>query len=210
MAGFYRCPATTIPALFHTDHLFQRNNDFTWLAVTPTIWLQISYNLSVITACIPSMKNIFDSLSGNFCAAIDVPYNLATVTIHKNGCRAAATPRDLYNSSGGLGREWSGKKGSGGSRGTTAVVHVDDDDCGLRLTPAHPSRTSCYTSDGVHPGAARSRGDDDGQSESVRKLTGGGVVVVTEEVDIQFENRPSSTDGSLGSWDDPYRHVTGS
>lgn len=178
-----RCPVTTIPALLHQDHLFQ-SSDFTWLAVVPTVWLQTSYNLSVITACIPSMKNIFDMFSGDFSAAVDVPCNLARLTT-KGGSRATAR---------GLG------KGSGGSRSTIMGDH------GLKLTPAHPSRTSCYTSDGFLSGTGAR--DDDGQSESVRNLTGG-VVLVTEEVDIQFENRPSSTDGSQGSWDDPYRHMTG-
>lgn len=130
------------------------------------------------------MKNIFDGFSGNFSAAIDVPYNLATIN-NKSGSRATA--RDLG-------------KGSGGSRSTFM------DDHGLKLTPAHPSRTSCYTSDGLHQGT-RAR-EDDGQSESVRNLTGG-VVLVTEEVDIHFENRPSSTDGSQISWNDPYHHMAG-
>lgn len=173
-----------IPALLYQDHLFQ-SNDFTWLAVNPTIWLQISYNLSVISACIPSMKNIFDSFTGNFSAAIDVPYNLTTLT-NKSGSRAKA--------------RYLGKS-TGGSRSTIM------DDHGLKLTPAHPSRTSCYTSDGF-PSGARTR-DDDGQSESVRKLTDG-VVLVTEEVEIQFENRPSSAVGSQSSWDSPCRRMTGS
>lgn len=178
------CPVTMIPALLHQDHLFQ-SNDFTWLAVDPTIWLQVSYNLSVITACIPSMKNIFDSFTGNFSAAIDVPYNLSTFA-GKSGSRA--TSRTLG-------------KTTGGTRSTAM------DDYVLKLTPALPSRTSCYTSDGFHSGT-RTR-DDDGQSESVRKLTDG-VVLVTEEVDIHFENRPPSQEGSQSSWDGPYRRMTGS
>ncbi|KUI55795.1 hypothetical protein VP1G_10776 [Cytospora mali] len=174
------CPATTIPALFYKDYLFQ-GNDFTWLAVVPTIWLQISYNLSVITACIPSMKNIFDSFSGDFSAAIDVPYNLPTIS-SKSGSRA--TVRGL-------------SKGTGGSSSTM-------DSSGLKLTPAHPSRTSCYKTDVFSSGTRTRTRDDDGQNESVRNLTDG-VVVVTEEVDIHFENRASSPDGSHVSWDDTHR-----
>ncbi|KUI70580.1 hypothetical protein VM1G_05712 [Cytospora mali] len=179
------CPATTIPALFYKDYLFQ-GNDFTWLAVVPTTWLQISYNLSVITACIPSMKNIFDSFSGNFSAAIDVPYNLPIIP-SKSGSRATAR---------GL------SKGTGGSSSTM-------DSSGLKLTPAHPSRTSCYKTDVFSSGTRTRTRDDDGQNESVRNLTDG-VVVVTEEVDIQFENRAPSPDGSHVSWDDNHRRRTGS
>lgn len=171
-----RCPVTTIPALLYQDYLYQ-SSDFTWLAIEPTIWLQVSYNLSVITACIPSMKNIFDNLSGNFSASIDVPYHLSTIT-GKSGCRATA--RD-------------------GSSQWTMGSH------GLKLSPAHPSLTSCYTSDGSKSGTRTK--DHDGQGESVRNLTDG-IVMITEEVDIQFENRSPSPDGPHSPWHSTDRRMT--
>ncbi|ROV94816.1 hypothetical protein VPNG_09303 [Cytospora leucostoma] len=42
--------------------------------------------------------------------------------------------------------------------------------------------------------------DDENENESVRRLTVG-VVLVTEEVDVHFENRSPSPNGSHGSFD---------
>lgn len=85
-----------IPTLLSQDHL-QPSNDFTWLAVEPTIWMQISFNLSVITACIPTMKNIFDSLSGIFSVAIDAPYTLTTIA-GKSGMQTTALDKETASS----------------------------------------------------------------------------------------------------------------
>jgi hypothetical protein len=50
----------------------------------PTIWCQIMLNLSIITACIPSLKRILDAFrSGAAAASIASPYDL---TVSKGGC----------------------------------------------------------------------------------------------------------------------------
>lgn len=51
--------------------------DPTWDAVLPGIWFQISLNLSMITACVPSLKPIFDSMFVYTAGAvIQAPYQL--------------------------------------------------------------------------------------------------------------------------------------
>lgn len=43
----------------------------------PTIWLQISLNLSIITACIPSLKSVLDSLFADTGVIVQAPYELS-------------------------------------------------------------------------------------------------------------------------------------
>ncbi|ORY55241.1 uncharacterized protein BCR38DRAFT_414968 [Pseudomassariella vexata] len=84
------CPITSIPALLETSCLYNHTSDFTWLALQPTTWLEVSYNLSVITACIPSLKGAFDIWLGNTMRLdIDAPYQLNRVA-GKIGLEAAA------------------------------------------------------------------------------------------------------------------------
>lgn len=184
----HRCPITTIPSLMQTEFLYE-NIDFTWLAVSPTVWLQISYNLAVITACIPTMKNVFDSLSGNFSAEIDAPYKLTAVT-------------------GGRSRGFEASALDQGSSQTHS--HIDSQGTSLKLHTAAPNQAACYATDGRRYSSNRTKKDADGQSESVQNLTDG-VVLVTEEVNVQFEDdRPSSPLGSYDSWDATHHRITAS
>lgn len=65
--------------MYNVDHIY--SDDYTWSATVPTIWRQVSYNLSVITACIPCMKPVIDAFSGDtFTVAIDAPYEMGTET----------------------------------------------------------------------------------------------------------------------------------
>lgn len=161
-----------VPTLFTHDYL-QPNNDFTWLAVEPTIWMQISFNLSVITACIPTMKNIFDSLSGNFSVAIDAPYTLATIA-GKSGLQTTALSKETAVS------------GSGDV--------VDSGFCDLTATASN--HADC-TSNRLR--AETRRRKEDGRSESVQNLTD--TVLVTNEVTIHFEHHGQpSPSGSQNSW----------
>lgn len=161
-----------IPTLLSQDHL-QPSNDFTWLAAGPAIWMQISFNLSVITACIPTMKNIFDSLSGNFSVAIDAPYTLKTIA-GKSGMQTTALDKETASS------------------GSHAIV---DSGC-HNLTGASSNLAEC-TSNGLRPGAKRRK--EEGRSESVENLTG--TVLVTDEVNIRLEQHGQpSPSGSQTSW----------
>ncbi|KAK8852205.1 hypothetical protein PGQ11_014684 [Apiospora arundinis] len=56
-------PAITLPSIILRPQSLQ-GDDITWLAVDPIVWYQISLNLSVLTACVPSLKSFIDSLTG--------------------------------------------------------------------------------------------------------------------------------------------------
>lgn len=169
-----------------TDFLHE-DSDFTWLAVSPMVWLQISYCLAVITACIPTMKNVFDNLSGNFSAEIDAPYKLTAVTGARSmGFEASALDQES----------------------SQASSHFNSQGTGLKLHTAAPNQAACYATDGRLYSPNRPRKDDGSKSESVQNLTDG-VVLVTEEVNVQFEDdRSSSTLGSYDSWDATHRRIT--
>lgn len=74
------CPAFTIPALATSQPYYENlHADQTWHAVVPTILGQISVNLSVLTACIPGLKSILDSLfTGGLHARIQGGYNITS------------------------------------------------------------------------------------------------------------------------------------
>lgn len=132
------------------------------------------------------MKNVFDSLSGNFSAEIDAPYKLTAVTGERSmGFEASALDHEPSQAGSHL-----------SSRGT-----------GLKLHTAAPNQAACYATDGRRYSSKRARKDDDSQNESVQNLTDG-VVLVTEEVNVQFEDdRSSSPLGSCHSWDATHRRI---
>lgn len=161
-----------IPTFLSQDYL-KPSSDFTWLAVEPMIWIQISCNLSVITACIPTMKNIFDSLSENFSVAIDAPYTLTTIS-GKSGLQTTALSKGTATS------------------GSNAIV-----DSGFRDLTATASNHADCTSNGVHPGARAWK--ENRRNDSVQNLTD--TVIVTEEVSIHFDQfGQPSPNGSHSSW----------
>ena len=55
-----------MPALLQPNHVYNDSNtDFTYLGLNPLVWLTVTCHLSVITACVPTLKPLFDSLLGN-------------------------------------------------------------------------------------------------------------------------------------------------
>lgn len=92
-------PAVTIPTLassaIYFDHIY---TDPTWHVVVTTILVQISVNMSVLTACIPGLKSVLDNLlSGTANARVRGAYNL-TSSGDKN-TRLEITPWTASNDS---------------------------------------------------------------------------------------------------------------
>lgn len=127
------------------------------------------------------MKNIFDSLSGNFSVSIDAPYALTTIA-GKSGLQTTA-----------LGKETS----ASGSHGIA--------DLGFRdLTTTASSHADCTSNE---PRLVVRRRKEDGRSESVQNLTD--AVLVTDEVSVYFEQHGQpSPSGSQSSWHSADRGMT--
>lgn len=97
--AFYRVPFLVLPSLTTAEAYLKDHNDRTWEAVTPTIWLQISLNMSLFTACIPSLRGVIESiLVSTTAGAIQAPYNL-TLTGAGYGVHATAIPLQQLDSS---------------------------------------------------------------------------------------------------------------
>lgn len=97
--AFYRVPFLVLPSLTTAEAYLRDHNDRTWEAVTPTIWLQISLNMSLFTACIPSLRGVIESiLISTTAGAIQAPYNL-TRTGPGYGVHATAIPLQQLDSS---------------------------------------------------------------------------------------------------------------
>ncbi|KAK8008148.1 hypothetical protein PG991_010699 [Apiospora marii] len=77
-------PAVALPSIILRPQSLQ-GDDVTWLAVDPTVWYQVSLNLSVLTACVPSLKSFIDSLTGYTSGLrIMVPYEYPVTSSGKS------------------------------------------------------------------------------------------------------------------------------
>lgn len=167
----------TIPTIVSAGPLFDSSPDSTWLAVSSTIWFQISLGLSVLMACIPSLKGVIDSLLGATAAAtIHAPYELRGST-KRSGFTVTRVTDSKQNSSGGRGLTGGSSGHSGGrkasaKRRSAALATWDDTD--------------------HHTSASHARNESPSGSESVRKLTEG-VIVVQDEVEVLYDSRAGAT-----------------
>ena len=88
-----------LPSLTTAEGFLQDYTDRTWKTVTPTIWLQISLNMSLFTACIPSLRGVIESiLVSTTAGAIQAPYHL-TRNRAGYGVHATAIPLQQLDSS---------------------------------------------------------------------------------------------------------------
>ncbi|CAJ2503572.1 Uu.00g109660.m01.CDS01 [Anthostomella pinea] len=145
--------------------------DFTWLSVQPTLWQQISYGFSIITACVPSLKVIFDGVLNDH-VGFGMPYQLEPLA-GRAGFQVITRSEDheLKTKSSAVSRNRRG----------------DED---LKLTPSLLNRANCYTGKSSRP--ADKRHKDNGERKSVQNLTGA-VIVVRNEFD---DERGWSSGGS--------------
>ncbi|KAH7040594.1 uncharacterized protein B0I36DRAFT_234415 [Microdochium trichocladiopsis] len=200
------CVVTALPAILDTTHLYNRQDiDYTWLSLSPAVWLAATANCFVITNCVPSLKGLFDSWLGNTLGIdIDAPYQLERMD-GKNTFAAKA----YETGCGG-----SGASGSGGGSGAHASSRPKDNSSavgrrsgtfvGLRLGPAAQNEAACFSDNTGHhrtrsvsaeKGTSRRRDadrisdsdeeNDAHESESVKRLTRG--IVIQEEVEVRFD-----------------------
>lgn len=177
-----------IPTITGMDYL--NSSDYAWLATIPTIWRQVSFNLSVITACIPSLRAVLDTFSGNTFAishATEVEHELGTITA-RHGLRYVSQRR------------------SKSTRNSLSNISGKAVNFELKLSPNIENEAACYFhEDDEQREENRSK---DGSSESVQNLTDG-VILVREDVEICYGDglHPSIRSSSLeevniqGIWD---------
>ncbi|TDZ99647.1 hypothetical protein C8034_v000022 [Colletotrichum sidae] len=170
-------PILSIPGLVSTHNFATNFTDSTWHAVPHVIWLQCTLGLSVLTACVPSLKGVVDSLMGSTSvAAIQAPYQLDSSGAGGAASRLHATA---------IGGDNSSRRGSHLGGGAAAAA-------GSKTTRSRPLRPSDWSVGGHGQDAGKER--DDGTSESVRKLTGSDEDLAKQE---SHRRRSSSQGGSL-------------
>lgn len=167
---FLSVPITAIPALTRAGYLFSNNTDDTWAAVIPTIWFQISLSLSILTACIPSMKSLIDSLMGSTAGAtVQAPYELRDIEINGKK-KVRATAPDITGSRSTSVKMSSITKGKGSFR-----IHQHN-------TSGNPRQNYYFETHGTKPT----------RSDSMTDLTEG-VILRSDQFEVQYE------DGGTGS-----------
>ncbi|TDZ48403.1 hypothetical protein CTRI78_v008175 [Colletotrichum trifolii] len=170
-------PILSIPGLVSTHNFASNFTDSTWHAVPHVIWLQCTLGLSVLTACVPSLKGVVDSLMGSTSvAAIQAPYQLDSSGAGGAASRLHATA---------IGGDNSSRRGSHLGGGAAAAA-------GSKTTRSRSLRPSDWSVGGHGQDAGKER--DDGTSESVRKLTGSDEELAKQE---SHRRRSSSQEGSL-------------
>lgn len=90
--GKHSVPLLALPGIVQGPQVTHGSGtDITWLAVNPTVWHQVSINMSVLTACIPSLKSFIDSLTGYTSGIrIMLPYEYPDISSgsHSHGVRS--------------------------------------------------------------------------------------------------------------------------
>ncbi|KAJ1338306.1 hypothetical protein MN608_01165 [Microdochium nivale] len=202
-------------ALTNTSYIINGSGtDFTWEALLPNTWLIVASHLSVITACIPSLKGVLNSWLGNtFGIEIDSPYQLERIRGAKAKDGAGFAVTDYAGTKlGGSSKDKSDSRSKGsilsklGSRpnntsGGGGKTHMSASPAaGLKLTTSLPTEALCYANSAEPPvlrscrggGCHKSQpisssGKQDGRSDSIRGLTEG-VIMIHSDVEVKFDD----------------------
>lgn len=188
-------PAFTIPFLATSKSYYENmQTDPTWYAVVPTILAQISLNLSVLTACIPGLKSLLESLlSGIALARVQDNYDLTTSGDKGAGLTTTPVLKDSQNSK--HSRSGSGLGSHSRSR-NSLVAKVAQ-----RLRPEGSQRELAVSSNShEHEKMRKISNDSRGVAESERTLhdirtdhSNRGIIIRTDQYEISSLNRNSLT-----------------
>jgi hypothetical protein len=149
------------------------------MAVGSTIWFQISLGLSVLTACIPSLKGVIDSLLGaTAVTTIQGPYILRS-SGNKSGLTATRVTDDSKQASGETSKQASGSSGPKAPKRKSLTLGLSTRDAVQHTAAASRSRSRNYSG---------------GDSESVRNPTEG-VIIVRDEIEVAYDSRSGSAMG---------------
>ncbi|OCT54487.1 hypothetical protein CLCR_00856 [Cladophialophora carrionii] len=174
-------PVFTAVSIVAYDNFYHSNpQDRPWHAVVPSVWTSCALNLSIVTACIPSIKRFLaDWAAGLSAITISEPFELE----HSSG-KTGVGNSNTYAMGSGMGSKLATKLGlsSTSKAEITSTVrsrHDPDDDEVLRDNTARN----------------RSRGagnrQPDSTSDSVKGLTDG---VIMHSIDYRVEYEDQTTD----------------
>lgn len=162
--------------------------DFTWSTLSPLIWLMLSWNFAVMTACVPSLKGLFEAWLGNtFAMQFETSYELEESVVNSrpdaytniSGSRATknlssfrsreSMSRDM-NPAGERRRLNSAATGKLSARnGTGAITSISDPDL---VTDAEESGSEHWQSESVRELTRRTSCDDCESGQSPSRMHG--------------------------------------
>jgi len=123
-----------------------RSEDQTWTLVEPLIWGQIAMNLSILTACVPSLKGMIEMFrSGASMFTVPGQYNSSSLSNGPGGIRSLVPSRFRTRPSGSQKREWRSNENLGSnSRGEQTDTILERSESQTRLTDNVIMRTVDY------------------------------------------------------------------
>ncbi|KAK4896009.1 hypothetical protein LTR27_005865 [Elasticomyces elasticus] len=173
-------PSTICALVTYHTYYFTSPQDRTWHAVAPVIWTQVTLNMSIITACIPSIKRFFmDVQSGLMAVTISEQYEMT----HSGGKAA-----EMQSSSGlSVGSRLASKFGIS-SRRSRALSRTEISQQGEARGPfASIAEGQSSNTAWVRGGAAKR---EEPETESVKGLTDN-AIHQTIDYAVVFEERES-------------------
>lgn len=158
------------------DFYHSTPQDRTWFAITPSAWTSVAMNVSIVTACIPSIKRFLaDWASGLSGVTISEPFEL----------EHSAGKSGMFNSSyaqgSGMGSKIATRLGlTSSSKGQiSSNLRSIDSQHDTKHSQTHPS------------GAAVHAADPNDASDSVKGLTDG---VIMHSIDYRVEYEDQNPD----------------
>lgn len=179
-ADFMRStPAITAASIVALDDFYHSTpQDRPWFAVVPSVWTSVAMNVSIVTACIPSIKRFLaDWASGLSNVAISEPFELE----HSAG---KATMLGTYAKGSGMGSKLATKLGLSSSSKAEITSNVRSIDRENEEAQQHVNNRT--------RGTATNKGQDSQDtSDSVKGLTDG---VIMHSIDYRVEYEDQVTD----------------
>jgi len=186
-------------------------DDPTWTAVAPTIWTQLVLNLSILTACIPSLKAALDMFrSGTSLFTVPAQYD-SHIETSSNGLRSrlaeAISSRFALTS-----RRRSGSRGRSQVNTTTTSLSSGNEWPPKQMRAVSGQHTVEVSSAGRHQ-QSKMKGIPE-RSESQKSLTETGILR-TVDYEVEYEDmrklpkvhRGSDQQSSLDSLENEEQHV---
>jgi hypothetical protein len=161
--------AASIVAL--DDFYHSTPQDRTWFAVTPSAWTSVAMNVSIVTACIPSIKRFLaDWASGLSNVAISEPFELEH-SAGKSGGFSSYAPGS------GMGSKIATRLGLS----STSKSQITSN---LRSVDGHHEDNHNHNNAGNNRGVSVRATDPNDASDSVKGLTDG---VIMHSIDYRVE-----------------------
>ena len=177
LSSVYRTPCMTAASIVAFDDFYHSTpQDRTWFAVTPSAWTSVAMNVSIVTACIPSIKRFLaDWASGLSNVAISEPFELQ----HSAGKSGAFSS---YAPGSGMGSKIATRLGLSSTSKAQVTSHLQSVD-----SVHESSRNQLHSNN--NRGNNVKENDPNDTSDSVKGLTDG-VILHSIDYRVEYEEQP--------------------